>query len=64
MKLKEVIGEKQPELANQKGIVFQQGIIRPQISLVTHRKLLKLGWEVILHPPCSPDLALSDYHLF
>jgi hypothetical protein len=24
----------------------------------------KLKWNVILYPPCSPDLASSDYHLF
>ena len=28
------------------------------------QKLLSLGWEVVLHPPYSPDLAPSDYHLF
>ena len=27
-------------------------------------KLLELGWEVILHPPYSLDLAQSNYHLF
>jgi hypothetical protein len=26
--------------------------------------LLKLKWDVLLHPPYSPDLAPSDYHLF
>ena len=25
---------------------------------------LRLGWEVMLHPPYSPDLAPSDYYLF
>jgi hypothetical protein len=26
--------------------------------------LLKLKWDVLPHPPYSPDLAPSDYHLF
>jgi len=27
-------------------------------------KLRGLGWEVLMHPPYSPDIAPSDYHLF
>jgi len=23
-----------------------------------------MGWEVFTHPPCSPDLEPSDFHLF
>ena len=27
-------------------------------------KLAYLGFQCLGHPPCSPDLAPSDYHLF
>ena len=32
--------------------------------LATRQKLLRLGWEVMLHPPYIPELAPSDYYLF
>lgn len=32
--------------------------------MATRKKLLEFGWEVMAHPPYSPDLAPSDYHLF
>ena len=35
-----------------------------RMSWVTRQKLLRLGWEVMLHPPYSSDLAPSDYYLF
>jgi len=31
---------------------------------MTRQKLRELGWEVLMHPPYSPDVAPSDYHLF
>ena len=34
------------------------------VFLAIRQKLLRLGWEVMLHPPYSPDLAPSDYYLF
>jgi histone-lysine N-methyltransferase SETMAR len=33
-------------------------------ALATQKKLAYLGIQRRDHPPCSPDLALSDYHLF
>lgn len=56
--------EKRPELVNRKGVVFHHNNARPHTSLMTRQKLLQLGWEVLPHPPYSPDLAPSDYHLF
>ncbi|KOC60026.1 Histone-lysine N-methyltransferase SETMAR [Habropoda laboriosa] len=47
-----------------KGVVFHQDNARPHTSLVTRQKLLQLEWDVLQHPPYSPDLAPSDYYLF
>ncbi|GFU72877.1 mariner Mos1 transposase [Trichonephila clavipes] len=63
-RLKLVIYQKRPELANRRGVVFHQGNARPHTSVVTHQKIWELGWEVLMHPPYSPNLAPRDYHLF
>ena len=60
MKLDKEMKEKRPELATCKGVIFHQDNARPHTSLVTRKKLLKLDWEVLTHPPHSPDLAPSD----
>ena len=33
-------------------------------TLATQKKLAYLGFQCLEHPPYSPDLAPSDYHLF
>ena len=33
-------------------------------ALVTQNKLAYIGFQCLDHPPYSPDLAPSDYHLF
>ena len=33
-------------------------------ALATQKKLAYLGFHFLDHPPYSPDLAPSDYHLF
>lgn len=63
-RLKQAIDRKRPELANRKGVVFHHDNARPHTSLATRNRLRELGWEVLLHPPYSPDLAPSDFHLF
>jgi histone-lysine N-methyltransferase SETMAR len=36
----------------------------PHTSLRTQEAIAKFGWTVLPHPPYSPILALSDFHLF
>ena len=33
-------------------------------ALANKKKLANLGFQCLEHPPYSPDLASSDYHLF
>jgi histone-lysine N-methyltransferase SETMAR len=53
-----------PALVNRNQVVFLQNNAKPHTALLTRAKLDELGWEVLSHPPYSPDLAPSDYHLF
>ena len=62
-KLNAEVKEKLPKLVNRKGVIFHHENATPYKSLAT-RKKLRLCWEVMLHPPYSPDLATSDYYLF
>ncbi|GFW88940.1 histone-lysine N-methyltransferase SETMAR [Trichonephila clavipes] len=63
-RLKLAIDQKRSELANRRSVVLHQTNARPHTSVVTRQKLWELGWEVLMHPPYSPNLAPSDYHLF
>lgn len=63
-KLNAAIKEKRPALASRKGIVFHHDNARPHTAMLTQQKLNALGWEVLSHPPYSPDIAPSDYYLF
>ena len=42
-------------------MIFQHDNARPHVAKVVKTYL---KWEVLLHPPYSPDVASSDYHLF
>jgi len=47
-----------------KGIVLLHDNARPHTAAHTVETLQKPKFEVLAHPPYSPDLAPSDYHLF
>ncbi|GFX82671.1 histone-lysine N-methyltransferase SETMAR [Trichonephila clavipes] len=59
-KLNAVIKQKMPALASRKGIMFHHDNARLLTAMVTQQKLNALEWEVLRHPPYSPDIAPSD----
>ncbi|KAL0880861.1 hypothetical protein ABMA27_002044 [Loxostege sticticalis] len=63
MRLKQEVERKRLELINRRGVVFHHDNARPHTSLATQQKIREFGWEVLMHPPYSPDLAPSDFHL-
>jgi histone-lysine N-methyltransferase SETMAR len=62
--LHEVLLEKRPNLVNQKHVIVLHDNATPHVAKFTQQTIEQFGWEVIPHPPGSPDLAPSDYHLF
>ena len=62
--LKKAVLKKRPELRHRRNVVFHMDNVRPQVALGTKEKLKDFGWEVLQHPPYSPDIAPSDFHLF
>jgi hypothetical protein len=48
----------------QNSVFFLQDNVRPHTAALMMATPLKLKWDVLPHPPYSPDLAPSDYHLF
>jgi len=63
-RLNEVLSQKRPALGNQKGVIFLHDNSRPHVAQLTQKKIKQLEWEVLPHPPWSPDIEPSDYHLF
>jgi histone-lysine N-methyltransferase SETMAR len=45
-------------------MLIQHDNARPHTTLRTQEAIAKFGWTVFPHPPYSPDLAPSDFHLF
>lgn len=46
------------------GVVLLHDNARPHAAVMTTNLLQKFKWELFEHPPYSPDLAPSDFHLF
>ncbi|GFX61851.1 histone-lysine N-methyltransferase SETMAR [Trichonephila clavipes] len=54
-----VIEEKWPELVNRRCVVLHQDNASPYISVVTRQNIWELGWEVLMHPPYSPNTGIK-----
>lgn len=64
VRLSEAIGKKHAALVNRRGVMLQHDNAKPHTAKKTQEKIRDLQWEVLPHPPYSPDCAPSDYHLF
>ncbi|GFW57606.1 histone-lysine N-methyltransferase SETMAR [Trichonephila clavipes] len=62
-KLKEAIRKKRPGLLRS-GVLLLDADARPHLTPATKNHLAIFDWDHLHHPPYSPDLAPSDFHLF
>ena len=62
-KLKAKLRRVRPHLDMSK-VLLQHDNAKPHTSLKTREVIASFGWTTVTHPPYSPDLAPSDYHLF
>ncbi|UYV84656.1 hypothetical protein LAZ67_X003000 [Cordylochernes scorpioides] len=61
-RVNEAIQQKKPD--RQVQIILLHDNARPHVAQVVKAALQELEWEVLQHPPYSPDLAPTEYHLF
>ena len=63
VQLKDILKEKRCGKIT-KGVLFSHNNAPAHWALATQKKLAYLGFQCLDHPPYSPDLAPSNYHLF
>lgn len=61
--LKSIISKKQPGMTKKK-VLFHHDNAPAHSSAIVQQKLAELRFQLVPHPPYSPDLAPSDFHLF
>lgn len=62
-RLRDAIRRKRPGLLTT-GVLLLHDNARPHTATATRDLLQRFRWQVLDHPPYSPDLAPSDFHLF
>jgi hypothetical protein len=61
-RLEEAIQQKPP--GRRHGEILQQDSARPHTANMTKAAIQEFDWDILPHPPYSPDIVSSDYHLF
>ena len=65
MRLSRALKDKRPQYAERhEKVILLHDNARPHVAKVVKTYLETLKWDVLPHPPYSPDVAPSDYHLF
>jgi len=62
-KLQRLIQKKWHQMLT-KGVILLHDNAQPHTAAHTNALIKLFNWEIFNHPPYSPDLAPSDYHLF
>lgn len=63
--LKRALQEKRPAIANKNyKVLFHDDNARPHRANIVQKLVEEMGWDRLVQPAYSPDLAPSDYHLF
>jgi transposase len=47
-----------------KGVILLHNHVQPHTRARTNALIILFNWEIFDHPPYSPDLVPSNYHLF
>ena len=65
MRWSRALREKRPQYEQRhEEVILQHDNARPHVFKPVKTYLKTLKWEVLPHPPYSPDIAPSDYYLF
>ena len=65
MRLSRALKERRPQYEQRHDkVILQHDNARPHVARPVKTYLETLTWEVLPHPPYSPDIAPYDYHLF
>jgi histone-lysine N-methyltransferase SETMAR len=62
-RLREAVRRKRPGLLST-GVILLHDNATPHTAEMTRNWLNQYKWDILEHPPYSPDLAPSDFHLF